>query len=45
MPRPLIELMHILYERWRVATPTDFLLLAGVIVVAGWLFGRLTADG
>jgi hypothetical protein len=40
MPRALIEVMHLLYDRWRFATPTDFFTLCVVIIAVGWIFTR-----
>lgn len=40
MPRALIEVMYLLYDRWRFATPTDFFTLCVVIIAVGWLFTR-----
>ncbi|QDT55975.1 hypothetical protein Pan44_40240 [Caulifigura coniformis] len=44
MPSALIDLMHALYERWRDATPTDFLTLGVAIIAIGWLAARLSAE-
>ena len=40
MPRALIDVMYLLYERWRFATPSDFFTLGVVIIAVGWLFTR-----
>lgn len=44
MPRTLIALMDALSERWRFATPMDFLILALAIVAIGWLIAQITPD-
>jgi len=44
MSTALIDLMHSLYERWRFATPSDFLILGVGIVAIGWLATRLSVE-
>lgn len=44
MPRALIDFMHVLYERWRYATPSDFFILGVVIVAVGWLASRFSVE-
>ena len=45
MPRALIDIMHLLYDRWRFATPSDFLTLGVVIIAIGWLTTRYSVEG
>jgi hypothetical protein len=44
MPRALTDLMCSIYERWTIATPTDFFTLGIVIVAVGWLIARCGPD-